>query len=107
MSGEDVLDCVRQEGPIPKGIGLKVMEGSGDGNLIEGYRVGVQGRVNKLVCDNDQLMFKVARELDGEWSGGEGHDEAMVGNFDMEMEWIIVFAGGFCFPFMLSKGWYL
>ena len=49
-------------------------------------------------------MFKVARELDREWSGGEGHDEAMVGDLDTEMEWIVVFARGFCFPFMLSKG---
>ena len=107
MSGEDVLDCVRQEGPIPKGIGLKVVEGPGDGDLVGGYRVSVQGEVNKLVGDDDWVMFKVARELDREQSRGEGHDEAMVGNLGSEMEWIVVFAGGFCFPFMLFKGQHL
>ena len=49
------------------------MEGPRDGNLVGGYRVGAHGRVDKLVGDNDQLMFKVARELDREQSGGEGH----------------------------------
>ena len=34
MSSEDVLDCVRGEGPILEGIGLKVMEGPRDGNLV-------------------------------------------------------------------------
>ena len=53
MSSKDILDCVRQEGPVPKGISLKVMEGPGDGDLIGGYGVGVQGGVNKLVGDND------------------------------------------------------
>ena len=53
MSSEDVLDHVRQEGPVPKGVGLKVMEGPGDSDLVGGYRVGVQGRVDKLVSDND------------------------------------------------------
>ena len=71
MPSKDVLDHARQEGPIPKGIGLKVMEGSRDGNLVRGYRVGTQGGVDKLVSDDDQLMFKVTRELDGEQSGGK------------------------------------
>ena len=31
----------------------------------------------------------------------------MVGNLDDVMVWIVVFAGGFCFPFMISKGQYL
>ena len=64
MPNEDVLDSVQQEGLIPEGVGLKVVEGSGDGNLIRGYRVGAQGRVDKLVGDDDQLMFKVTGELD-------------------------------------------
>ena len=104
MSSKDVLDCARQEGPVPKGISLKVMEGSRDGDLVEQIGVSVHGGVNKLVSDNDQLMFKVAVELDREQSRGEGHDEAMVGNLDIEIERIVVFAGGFCFPFMLSMG---
>ena len=41
MSSEDVLDHARQEGPVPKGIGLKVMEGPRDGDLVGGYGVGV------------------------------------------------------------------
>ena len=36
MPCKDVLDCVRQEGPIPKSIGLKVVEGPRDGGLLEG-----------------------------------------------------------------------
>ena len=31
----------------------------------------------------------------------------MVGNLDDEMVQIVVFAGGFCFPFMFSKGQHL
>ena len=107
MSCKDVLDSVVGEGPIPEGISLKVMEGPGDGNLVGGYGVGVHGGVDKLFSDDDQLMFKVAGELDREWSRGEGHDGAMVGSLGVEMEQIVVFAGGFCFPFMLSKGWCL
>ena len=53
MSREDVLDYVSCEGPVPKGVGLEVMEGPGDGDLVGGYRVGVQGRVDKLVGDDD------------------------------------------------------
>ena len=53
MSSEDVLDHVRQEGPIPKGVGLEVVEGPGDGDLVGGYRVRAQGRVDKLVSDDD------------------------------------------------------
>ena len=49
------------------------MEGSGDGNLVGGYGVGAQGRVDKLVSDNNQLMFKVTGELDWEWGRREGH----------------------------------
>ena len=64
MSCKDVLDSTWQEGPIPEGIGLKVMEGPRDGDLVGRYRVSVWGRVNKLVSDNDQLMFEVTRELD-------------------------------------------
>ena len=52
-------------------------------------------------------MFKVAGELDREQSRREGHDKAMVGNLDVKIEWIVVFARGFCFPFMLSKGQHL
>ena len=64
---------MQREGSIPEGVSLKVMEGTSDGNLVGGYGVGVHGGVNKLVSDNDQLMFEVARELDWEWSGREGH----------------------------------
>ena len=49
-------------------------------------------------------MFEVTGELDREQSGGEGHDEAIVSGLSIEMEQIVVFARGFCFPFMLSKG---
>ena len=28
-------------------------------------------------------------------------------DLDEAMVWIVVLAGGFCFPFMLSKGWHL
>ena len=52
-------------------------------------------------------MFKVARELAREQSRGECHDEAMIGNLDTEIEQTVVFARGFCFPFMLSKGQHL
>ena len=64
MSREDILDHMRREGPILKGIGLNVMEGPGDGDLVGGYGVGAQGRVDKLISDNGWLVFKVARELD-------------------------------------------
>ena len=47
----------------------------------------------------------MTRELDWEWSRGEGHYEAMVGNLDDVIVQIVVFARGFCFLFMLSKGW--
>ena len=73
MSCKDILDCVRGEGPIPEGIGLEIVEGPGDGDLVGGYGVRVQGRVNKLVGDDDQLMFKVTGELDWEWGRREGH----------------------------------
>ena len=73
MSSKDGLDHVRQEGPIPKGISLEIVKGPRDGNLVRGYGVGVQGGVDKLVSDNDLLMFKVARELDWEWGRREGH----------------------------------
>ena len=49
------------------------MEGPGDGDLVGGYGVGVQGRVDKLVGDDDQLRFEVTRELDWEQGRGEGH----------------------------------
>ena len=73
MSSEDVLDCVRQEGPVPKGIGLKVVEGPRDRDLVGGYGVGAQGRVDKLVGDDDQLRFEVTGELDWEQGRREGH----------------------------------
>ena len=73
MPCEDVLDSAWGEGSIPECVGLEVMEGSRDGNLIGGYGVSAHGRVDKLVGDDDQLMFKVARELDWEWGRGEGH----------------------------------
>ena len=41
MSSKDVLDHARQEGPILKGVGLKVMEGPGDRDLVGGYGVRV------------------------------------------------------------------
>ena len=82
MSSKDVLDCARREGPIPKGISLKVVEGPGDGDLVGGYGVRVQGGVDKLAGDDDQLRFKVARELDWEWGRREGHWEAMVNDLD-------------------------
>ena len=53
MSHKDILDSAQQEGPVPKGIGLKVMEGPRDGDLVGGYRVGAWGSINKLVGDND------------------------------------------------------
>ena len=34
MSHEDVLDSVWGEGPVPKGIGLEVVEGPRDGDLV-------------------------------------------------------------------------
>ena len=74
---------MRQEGPIPKGVGLEVMEGPRDGDLVGGYGVGVQGRVDKLVSDNDQLRFKVTGELDWEQGRREGHWEAMVASLDV------------------------
>ena len=40
MSCKDVLDCVGREGSIPEGIGLEIMEGPRDGDLVQGYRVG-------------------------------------------------------------------
>ena len=107
MSSKNVLDCARQEGPVPKGVGLEVVEGPGDGDLVGGYRVGVRGRVNKLVSDDDQLRFEVSGELDQEQGRREGHWEAMVSKLDDERVQIAVFAGGFCFPFMLSKGQHL
>ena len=64
MSCKDVLDCVGREGSIPEGIGLEVMEGPRDGNLVQGYGVRVQGRVDKLISDNELLLCKVAGELD-------------------------------------------
>ena len=64
MSCKDVLDCVGREGPIPEGIGLKIMEGPRDGNLVQGYGDGVRGGVDKLISDNKLLVCKVARELD-------------------------------------------
>ena len=73
MSCKDVLDHVRQEGPVPKGIGLKVVEGPRDGDLVGGYRVGAQGGVDKLVGDDDRLRFEVTRELDWEQGRREGH----------------------------------
>ena len=64
MSCKDVLDCVGREGPIPEGIGLEIVEGPRDGDLVQGYRVGAQGRVSKLISDDELLLCKVARELD-------------------------------------------
>ena len=84
MSSKDVLDCVRQEGPVLKGIGLEIVEGPGDGDLVGGYRVGVQGGVDKLVSDDDQLRFKVTGELDWEQGRREGHWEAMVNGLNDE-----------------------
>ena len=52
-------------------------------------------------------MFKVTEELDWEWSRGEGHWEAMMEDSNGVMVWIVAFAGGFCFPFMFSKGQHL
>ena len=40
MSHEDVLDSAWQEGPVPEGVGLKIMEGSRDSDLVGGYGVG-------------------------------------------------------------------
>ena len=107
MSCKDVLDSVQREGSIQEGIGLKVVEGSRDGNLIGGYGVGACSGVDKLVSDDDQLMFEVAGELDWEWSRREGHGEAIMGSLVDEMVQIVVFAGGFCFPLMFSKGQHL
>ena len=64
MSCKDVLDCVGREGSIPEGVGLEVMEGPGDGDLVRGYGVGVQGRVDKLISDDKLLLCEVAGELD-------------------------------------------
>ena len=46
-------------------------------------------------------------ELDWEQGRREGHWEAIVDDLDDVRVQIVVFAGGFCFPFMLSKGWCL
>ena len=62
-----------ESGTCPRRCGLEVMEGPGDGNLVQGYRVGVQGGVNKLVSDNSQLRFEVTRELDWEQGRRGGH----------------------------------
>ena len=64
MSCKDVLDCVGGEGPIPEGIGLKIVEGPRDGDLVQGYGVRVQGRVDKLISNDKLLLCEVARELD-------------------------------------------
>ena len=53
MSRKDVLDHARQEGPIPKGVGLEVVEGPRDRDLVGGYGVSAQGGVDKLVSDDD------------------------------------------------------
>ena len=53
MPHEDVLDSAWGEGSIPECIGLKVMEGPGDCDLVGGYRAGACGRVNKLVGDDN------------------------------------------------------
>ena len=63
-SHKDVLNSAWGEGSIPEGVGLKVMEGPRDGNLVQGYGVRACGRVNKLVSDDDQLRFEVTGELD-------------------------------------------
>ena len=73
MPCKDVLDGAWREGSIPECISLKIMEGSGDGNLVGGYGVGVHGGVNKLVSDDGQLMLEVTRELDWEQGRREGH----------------------------------
>ena len=52
MPCEDVLDSVWREGSIPECISLEIMEGSGNGNLVGGYRVGVHGGVDELVSDD-------------------------------------------------------
>ena len=52
-------------------------------------------------------MFEVTRELDWEQGGREGHWGAIVNDLINEVVQVVVFAGGFCFPFMLSKGWHL
>ena len=83
------------------------MEGPRDRDLVGGYGVGVQGRVNKPVSDDDQLRFEVTGELDWEQGRREGHWEAMVDSLDDVRMRIAAFARGFCFPFMLSKGWHL
>ena len=64
MSCKDVLDCVGKERPIPEGIGLKVVEGPGDGDLVQGYGVRMQGGVDKLISDDELLICEVAGELD-------------------------------------------
>ena len=64
MSCKDILDCVGGEGSIPEGIGLEVVEGPRDGDLVQGYGVRARGRVNKLISDNELLLCEVARELD-------------------------------------------
>ena len=64
MSRKDILDGVGRERSVPEGIGLKVVEGAGDGDLVQGYGVGVQGGVNKLISDNELLFCEVAGELD-------------------------------------------
>ena len=64
MSCKDILDCVGRERSIPEGIGLEVVEGPGDGDLVQGYRVGVQGSIDKLISDDELLFCEVAGELD-------------------------------------------
>ena len=64
MSHKDILDCVGRERSIPEGVGLKVMEGPGDGDLVQGYGVRMQGSVDKLISDGKLLLCEVARELD-------------------------------------------
>ena len=83
------------------------MEGPGDDDLVWGYKVRAQGGVNKQVSDNDWLRFKVTGELEREQNGGEGYNKVIVGTLDNEMVWIVAFARGFFFPFMLSKGQHL
>ena len=64
MSCKDTLDCVGREGSVPEGIGLEIVEGPGDGDLVWGYGVGVQGGVDKLISDKELLLCEVAGELD-------------------------------------------
>ena len=39
MSCKDILDSAWGERPVPEGISLEVMEGSRDGDLVQGYGV--------------------------------------------------------------------